>query len=177
MLCSWCERDLDRYIGATLPAARMAAVKRHLDRCDACAALLEEVRVVDALLATTQTPELPPNFTFAVMAEARAIQAPKRSGWQRTAVLAGAYTVMAWIVALASYSQIAALVERLTAPQGPAAHVLSSFSRPLHVGTMSPALATASALLVAVDALLVGALYWRVRNGRAGYAAVPEERH
>ena len=72
MRCSSCEPLLDRYVEGTLPPHNMARVAAHL-RC--VSALRGVARPSSAssmrLLATTAPVELAPNFTFAVMAEAR----------------------------------------------------------------------------------------------------------
>ncbi|HVA29069.1 MAG TPA: zf-HC2 domain-containing protein [Candidatus Baltobacteraceae bacterium] len=96
MRCSSSEILFDRYVEGTLPPATMQAVAAHLRTCDVCSALLTELRVVDGLLATTTATELPPNFTFAVMAEVR--NAPARA--PRKTPLWGAlafYLTAAWI--------------------------------------------------------------------------------
>ncbi len=80
MHCSSCEPVLDRYLEGTLAPARMAQVAAHLKTCEPCTALLSEVKVVDALLFTTAVPELPQNFTFAVMAELQSMPAPRTGG-------------------------------------------------------------------------------------------------
>ncbi len=96
MRCSSCEIVLDRYVEGTLSPRRMAAVTAHLQTCDACAFLLGELRVVDALLATTKAAELAPNFTFAVMAEVRGAAVPQARSLSLWAVLSF-YVVAAWI--------------------------------------------------------------------------------
>lgn len=77
MRCSSCEPLLDRFIEGTLPPHQMRTVAEHLEECDECRALLEEVKVIDGLLATTRVPGLPENFTFAVMAELNSMPAPR----------------------------------------------------------------------------------------------------
>ena len=96
MRCSSCEPLLDRYVEGTLGAREMARVAAHLRSCPRCEALLTELRVVDALLATTAPVELAPNFTFAVMAEARTAQIRVRRPLSLWAVLTF-YIVGAWI--------------------------------------------------------------------------------
>ncbi len=94
--CSSCEPLLDRYIEGTQTPRDMARVAAHVRTCARCHGLLNELRVVDALLATTAPVELAPNFTFAVMAETRAMPVAavrKLSVW---AVLAF-YVIGAWI--------------------------------------------------------------------------------
>ena len=77
MRCSACEPLLDRYVEGTLKPPQMIAITAHLRDCESCRALLEELRAVDGLFATTPVMDLPQNFTFAVMAEARALPAPR----------------------------------------------------------------------------------------------------
>jgi anti-sigma factor RsiW len=102
MHCSSCEPLLDRYIEGTLTPREMAQARLHLQSCEHCASLLGELRVIDALLATTNTIELPPNFTFAVMAEARSLQMHPPRRFPLWSVLAG-YLVAAWAAATAVY--------------------------------------------------------------------------
>jgi anti-sigma factor RsiW len=68
---------LDRYIEGTLKPPQMRAVAEHLRSCEQCRALLDEVNVIDGLLATTRVSDLPENFTFAVMAEVNSMPAPR----------------------------------------------------------------------------------------------------
>lgn len=98
MRCSSCELLLDRYIEGTLAPRQMLAVSSHLQRCDTCSDLLNELRVVDALISTTQPVELAPNFSFAVMAEVRGIpmSQPRRF---RAWIGLVFYIVAAWVIA------------------------------------------------------------------------------
>ena len=96
MRCSSCKPLLDRYAEGSLPMHRLARISAHLSGCGECCAVLEELKVVDGLLATMSAPPVPPlNFTFAVMAEVRALPVPAvpRSN---VIALAGAYTLVAW---------------------------------------------------------------------------------
>jgi anti-sigma factor RsiW len=98
MRCSWCEPLLAEYIEGSLSARRMAVVARHVHGCASCTALVEELKVIDALLATTTTPELPTNFTFAVMAHARSMPVPERRlmpVWMAVA----SYVLAVWLLA------------------------------------------------------------------------------
>ncbi|MBV9269462.1 MAG: zf-HC2 domain-containing protein [Candidatus Eremiobacteraeota bacterium] len=97
MRCSFCELLLDRYVEGTLSRREMAAVTKHLATCNDCRALLEELKVVDGLLFTTRRPDLPPNFTFKVMSEARSVPAPRvprRQFWSFLAL----YLASAWVL-------------------------------------------------------------------------------
>jgi len=98
MRCSWCEPLLAEYIEGSLSARRMAVVARHVHGCPSCTALLEELKVIDALLATTTTPSLPENFTFAVMAHARSMPIPERR-LMPVWMAVGAYLLAVWSLA------------------------------------------------------------------------------
>ena len=50
MNCSWCEERFERLLDGLLNAAETARLRAHVDACAACSGLLEELRVVDALL-------------------------------------------------------------------------------------------------------------------------------
>lgn len=101
MRCSSCEPLLDRYIEGTLTPGQMRSVAAHLSNCEPCRALLEEVKVIDALLATTQVPELPQNFTFAVMAEVNGLPAPSPRQHPIWSFLA-LYCAAAWVAVVAA---------------------------------------------------------------------------
>jgi hypothetical protein len=75
--CSWCEERFERFLENDLTPAEHAGLRDHLDRCDDCRSLLEELRVVDALLLQPRTIEPAPNFTFKTMADVRAMPPPR----------------------------------------------------------------------------------------------------
>jgi anti-sigma factor RsiW len=87
---------LDEYVDGTLGPLDGARVEAHVASCDACAALLAELRVIDALLIAPRTVEPAANFTFAVMADVRALPVPHRHHRISLASL-GAYLVFAWV--------------------------------------------------------------------------------
>jgi len=74
--CSWSEERFERFIDGELADGERARLLAHVDGCDACRGLLEELRVVDALLLTPRTVELPENFTYATMADVKAMPHP-----------------------------------------------------------------------------------------------------
>jgi anti-sigma factor RsiW len=80
MRCSSCEPLLDAYLEGMLPARKARLVNAHLRACKECSALLEELRIVDALLATAHPPAMAPGFTAAVVSATSAAQpaAPRR---------------------------------------------------------------------------------------------------
>jgi anti-sigma factor RsiW len=93
--CSWCEERFERFIDGDLSDGDRARLLAHVDGCDACLGLLEELRVVDALLLTPRTIELPENFTFATMADVKAMPHPCPLRTPLAATLI-AYVVGAW---------------------------------------------------------------------------------
>ncbi len=80
MRCSSCERLLDAYLETTLAPRRARAVVEHVRSCSACAALLEELRVIDALLTTARPPRVGAGFTASVVSATHATRprAPRR---------------------------------------------------------------------------------------------------
>jgi anti-sigma factor RsiW len=106
--CSSSEALFERYLDGTLTPARRAGVRAHLRTCGRCTGVFEELRVVDALLASPTAPELPANFTFATMAEVRALPRPHVSSPPLVAYLV-CYLVAAWLVIGAAF-----LVENAT---------------------------------------------------------------
>lgn len=79
----------------------MVAVRDHLHHCAGCRDLLDELKVVDALLFTAKPVALPENFTFAVMAETRSMPAP-RAHQSRVWSFLALYLAAAWMAAAAS---------------------------------------------------------------------------
>ncbi len=100
MRCSSCEALLDRYVEGALKPRQMADVTAHVRGCSNCRALIEELKVVDALLVTTRTPELAENFTFAVMADVQALPAPRAREHPFWSFLA-LYSAAAWVATIA----------------------------------------------------------------------------
>lgn len=120
MRCSSCEPQLDRYVEGTLKPRAMIDITAHLRECASCRELLDELKNVDALLATTRVQELPENFTFAVMAEARSMPAPRARQHPVWSFLV-LYSAAAWVAA------VLAMVLTHTAP----AAVIGAFSHAL----------------------------------------------
>jgi predicted anti-sigma-YlaC factor YlaD len=100
--CSSSETLFEAYLDDTLLPAQRARLLGHLRGCGRCTGVLDELRVVDALLATPRAVDLPENFTFATMAEARSLPRPHVS---RAPVLAYvvSYLVAAWLVIAAAF--------------------------------------------------------------------------
>jgi len=95
--CTSAERAFEGFLDGTLVARERSAVLAHVDGCDPCRGLLEELRVVDALLLAPREIRLAENFTFATMAEVRAQPRPQRPK-SRAGAFAVAYLAAAWML-------------------------------------------------------------------------------
>ncbi len=176
MRCSSCEILLDRYVEATLPPRQMTAVSAHLKTCDTCAALVNELRVVDGLMSTTKSVDLPANFTFAVMAEARTMPVAverRLSVWS----LLIFYLVAAWIAlsgGFALFGPRLAFLERAFAPiWSGAGNIVAAIAGIAHgVGPAAPAVVAGVSFVLFVDVFLAGALIFFYRSVRPRLAAV-----
>jgi anti-sigma factor RsiW len=96
MRCSSCKLLLARYWERTLDSRQAARVEAHLRTCARCNKLLDEIKVVDALLVTTNAPELPADFTAAVMHATKAPRPQRGRGLLWASIVA--YVVLAWMV-------------------------------------------------------------------------------
>ena len=97
MSCNSSERLFEGYLDATLAPAQRARLLAHLRTCGRCKGVLDELRVVDALIATPRQVELPQNFTFATMAEVRSLPRPHASSVPAYAYLIS-YLAAAWLL-------------------------------------------------------------------------------
>jgi anti-sigma factor RsiW len=95
--CSSSEALFEGYLDDTLLPAQRARLLAHLKICGRCKGVLEELRVVDALLAAPRAVELPANFTFATLAEVRALPRPHVSRAPVVAYLVS-YLIAAWLL-------------------------------------------------------------------------------
>jgi anti-sigma factor RsiW len=102
MSCNSSEALFEQYLDDTLLPARRAALLAHLNHCGHCKGVLEELRVVDALIASPRHVELPENFTFATMAEIRTLPRPQVSPAPIYAYLSS-YLVAAWLLVGAGF--------------------------------------------------------------------------
>jgi len=96
MRCSSFEPLLDEFVDGGLSPRMRARVLKHVDECDHCRGLLEELRVVDALLLTPRQLDPAPNFTFRTMAEAFSVPTPHVRRTPAAGVIA-TYLAFAWV--------------------------------------------------------------------------------
>jgi anti-sigma factor RsiW len=181
--CSSCELLLDRYVEGTLKPPQMIAIAAHLRECASCRALLQELKAVDGLLATTRVTDLPENFTFALMAEVRTLPAPRARQHPLWSFLI-LYSAAAWVAGVlamaltgtppgAVVSTISGALARLGLFSGAVAATLShGFSH------LTPTLAAFGAGVLFMDLAVAGAfalLYFVIRPRLAArLASVPE---
>lgn len=156
--CSSCEPMLDRFVDAALPAQQMQRVRDHVAVCTQCEALLTELRVVDALLATPERADVGPNFTFALMAEVRSMKPAKTRAHALWPAITF-YLVAMWVIicgAIALFgtriSFIAAPVGSLRDSFGHAASAISGAAQAL--GPATPAVVVVVGSVLAIDAVL-----------------------
>jgi anti-sigma factor RsiW len=95
--CSSSEALFEAYLDDVLLPAQRARLLAHLNVCGRCKGVLDELRVVDALLIAPRELELPQNFTFATMAEVRSLPRPHVSSAPVYAYLVS-YLVAAWLL-------------------------------------------------------------------------------
>jgi hypothetical protein len=165
--CSWCEPVLDAYLEATLSQRKMRGVARHLRRCESCTALLAELRVVDALLATAQwRAEVPSDFTLAVVAATNATPQharPRAAPWLPLAL----YLVVAWGLAAVVQLQGRFASGFFAVLDARARDAAAALGAALHVfAPVTPFAAAAVTAVLAIDLLLLAALIFGYRRVR-----------
>lgn len=166
MRCSWCEPLLDDFLEGTLRAREGSEVAAHLRGCSGCARLLDELRVVDALLTTARPPGVAGDITAAVVSATAGTRphAPRRHGLGVALLL---YLVAAWGLAAAAFLRLHDLAqigssslffaERDLAALGAATHALAP---------ATPLAAAAVTAVLMIDVLLVAAMFFAYRRLR-----------
>ncbi|MBV8345514.1 MAG: hypothetical protein JO190_11090 [Candidatus Eremiobacteraeota bacterium] len=166
MRCSSCEPLLDAYLEASLTPRRGRDVGRHLRACGNCAALLHELRVIDALLETARPPgSVAPDFTASVVTAAR-IRAPRARRRAPLGLVLLAYLAIAWTLV------VVGVRSKLLAGLGPTLalsehHVFAALGA--GVRALAPATPLAAAVMTGVlllDILLLCAVAYGYRRMR-----------
>lgn len=165
MRCSWCEPLLDGYLENALPPRQMRDVAAHVRRCRSCEALLAELRVVDALLATASPPaSIGSEFTAAVVSATAQAHQPFRRRFPLWAFLA-LYLAFGWLtIGILSYqgdtvgNALSAAVATTTRTVSETGAVIGALSP----GT--PALAALVSAVLLIDVALVAVLVFFVRR-------------
>jgi predicted anti-sigma-YlaC factor YlaD len=167
MRCSSCEPMLDDHLEATLSRRQMREVALHLGSCPACRGLFEELRVIDALLTTTQPrARIGSDFTAAgISAAAAAPPHPRKRVALWVPLLA--YLCIAWaLVAFAALNArgVAGLLERFAASGERSLAAVEAGLRAVAPETAIAAAAVTGVLLV--DLLLLAGIFYGYRRLR-----------
>jgi len=165
--CSSCEPLLDAYLEATLRPVQARQVAEHVGGCTACDALLRELRVIDALLATASSPaRFDAGFTAAVLSAAQSAAPPARPGrpyWFSLAL----YLAVAWVVGLVAalrWRELGLPVRDLWQSQ---AHGVAAFAAVVRaLAPATPLAAAAVTGVLIIDSLLVCAMFFAYRHLR-----------
>ncbi len=167
MNCGRAEALFEAYLDDTLVPARRARMLAHVNRCGRCKGVLDELRVVDALLASPRQLELPQHFTFATMAEVRGLPPPRASSAPLVAYLVS-YLAAAWLLfgagLVLANGVLRAFGETAFDVSFQAVRALSAFA---HTGARifgDESVGTAAAIVILLDvALVVGFITVRPR--------------
>ncbi len=165
MTCSWCEERFERFLDGDLTSLEHARLSAHVSSCDACRSLLEELRVVDALLLQPRAIEPAPNFTCKTMADIRAMPPPATTRSHVPAYLT-CYMVAAWLL-------IGAACLLLPQTMRAFADAIAAIARGV-TGALGSIVMTFAGISVAINVALVCALAisarlavpWFVQRGR-----------
>ena len=95
MTCNWCEERFERFLEHELVAADRGRLLAHVDRCEPCRSLLDELRVVDAVLLRPRPIQPADDFTAATMADVRALPPPSAPPARLPAYIV-CYVIGAW---------------------------------------------------------------------------------
>ncbi|MBV9333385.1 MAG: zf-HC2 domain-containing protein [Candidatus Eremiobacteraeota bacterium] len=157
---------LDDYLEGALRPREGRLVAAHLRGCAGCARLLDELRVVDALLTTARAPGVPRDITAAVVS-ATATTRPKARRPLPLTVALLLYLLSAWAVAAVAFMRLPDLaqigsVSIVFAQRDLAA--LGAASRALAPATPLAAAAVTGVLLI--DVVLLAATFYAYRRLR-----------
>jgi anti-sigma factor RsiW len=167
MRCFSCEPLLDAYLEGALSRRQSFAVSAHLRTCHDCASLLQELRVVDALLTTARPPGVAADFTAAIVS-ATAV-APHRFQRRRSRIGLALllYVALAWALAafaVLRWNAFAGLPQSIAALVRPDLAALDAAARALAPATPVAAAVVTGILLL--DVLLLTTLLYGFRRAR-----------
>ncbi|MDE2571076.1 MAG: zf-HC2 domain-containing protein [bacterium] len=167
MNCGRCEDRLELYQEGGLDVYTLAKIDRHLAQCARCRATLEELRAIEGALNRSSLAALQPatNFTFAVMAEARALPRPRLQPVMRWAFL-GWYLLAAWaiigVLALVARPLLLSAAHGLAQAGGAAVFALQAVIAAVATltGGHGALLAVIVGMVLSVDAVLALGVYF-----------------
>jgi len=97
MRCSLCELQLAALLDDALPPAERAEMLVHLEGCERCRAILDELRCVDALLLMPRRIVPKDTFTNRIMEGVGTLAPPRVARPSATGILV-TYLVFAWVI-------------------------------------------------------------------------------
>ncbi|MGH7715058.1 MAG: anti-sigma factor family protein [Vulcanimicrobiaceae bacterium] len=168
MRCNTSEKLFDGLLDGTLSPLQRRNIDLHLQACARCTSVLEELRVIDALLLTPRLLEPAPNFTQKTMAEIRSVPAPKVAAPRLPLWVAfGTYLFASWLgigiwIAFGRPDAHGLLLLAL----GTLDHVSRAFHdvvSAVAAGLGSTAIAGGVALVLGIDVLLVTLAFFAPR--------------
>lgn len=166
MRCSSYEPLLDDYLEGTLRPRQAREIAVHLRGCAECTQLLDDLRVVDALLTTARAPGVSGDITAAVVSATATTRppAPRRLSLGVALLL---YLLAAWALAAAAFLRLHDLaqlgaaslvfVQRDLAALGAATRALAP---------ATPLAAAAVTAVLSIDVVLLAATFYAYRRLR-----------
>lgn len=166
MRCSSYEPMLDDYLEGTLRPRQTREIALHLRGCAQCSRLLDELRVVDALLTTARAPGASSDITAAVVSATATARppAPRRLSLGVALLL---YLLAAWALAAAAFlrlhdlahfgSALLGFVQRDVAAIGAATRALAP---------ATPLAAAAVTAVLLIDVVLLAVTFYAYRRLR-----------
>ncbi|HEY1727948.1 MAG TPA: zf-HC2 domain-containing protein [Candidatus Baltobacteraceae bacterium] len=168
MRCNTSENLFDGLLDGTLSTLQRHNVETHLASCARCTSVLEELRVIDALLLTPRLLESVPNFTQKTMAEIRTMPAPKPAAPRLPLWMAfGFYLLVSWLGigtwiafgrpnAHGLFSLALGLLDH-------SSRAVQDVARVVAAGVGSTGIASIVALVLGVDILLIALAFFAPR--------------
>jgi anti-sigma factor RsiW len=160
MHCPASENLFDGLLDGTLSVLQRHHVETHLAQCARCTSVLEELRVIDALLLTPRLLEPVPNFTQKTMAEIRTLPPPKPAAPRLPLWAAAAFYLFASWLGIGTWFAIGRPDAHglLSLALGLLDHTSRAFQdvgRVLVAGIGSGGIASIVAVVLGVDVLLI----------------------
>ena len=168
MRCNTSENLFDGLLDGTLTVLQRHNVETHLAKCARCSAVLEELRVIDALLLTPRLLEPAPNFTQKTMAEIRTLPPPKPAAPRLPLWTAAAFYLLASWLGIGTWFAIGrpdahGLLSLAVGLLDHASRAFHDVGRAVTAGFGSAGIASIVALVLGVDILLIALAFFAPR--------------
>jgi anti-sigma factor RsiW len=164
--CSSCEPLLAAYLEGARRPRQLLAVAAHLRGCRACSGFLHELRVVDALLETTRSPEVDAGFTAAVVS-ATDVTPPQTTRRVPLWLPFLLYLVFAWVLIVLAATRSDDVVRFVATFAAVVQNNLAALAAAVRaVAPATPLAAAAVTGILLLDLLLLGAIFYGYRRVR-----------